>query len=111
MGKYTLIIRSKTKEFTVSNLTLNGTNYVSKRKVDTSEWPPVFSLEATDADGNVTESYDDAKLLQQVQYDWDEGKWYLAFAPVNMQEIENAELSSQIAYIAMMADIDMEMEV
>lgn len=108
MDKYTLTIKSKTKEFEVSNLTMNGTNYVSKHKIDTSKWPSVFELQAMDAEGNVTEYYENAKLLQQVQYDWDEGKWYLAFAPVNMQEIENAELRSQLAYIAMMVDIDME---
>lgn len=111
MDKYTLTIKSKTKEFTVPNLTINGTNYVSKRKVDTSEWPPVFSLEATDADGNVTESYENAKLLQQVQYEWDKGKYYLAFAQTNPLEVENSELRSLIEYIAMVEDIDIETEV
>lgn len=88
--------------------TLNGTNYVSETEVDTIPWPPMFSFEATDNDGNVTEQYTHAKLIQQVSYEWDGGKWYLAFAPVSLQEIENAKLQSQIEYMAMMTDVDLD---
>ena len=105
---YTLKIEGANDTFTLENLGMNGTNYVSDSYVDTSDWPPIFSLTATDEDGNVTESIAHAKLIQQETYTWDEGKYYLAFAPVSQQEIANAELQSQIEYMAMMLDVDLE---
>ena len=105
---YTLAIEGQGGTFAVNNLTMNGTNYVSATEVDTSGWPPVFKLTAKDGDGNVTEEHAHAKLLQQERYDWDGGKFYLAFAPVSEQEILFAEQQANIAYIAMMADIDID---
>lgn len=105
---YTLTIEGQNSTFEVENLTMNGTNYVSETKVDTTAWPPVFALTATDEDGNVAEHIDHAKLIQQEQYAWDGGKWYLAFAPVSPQEIANAELQSQIEYLAMMSDVNLD---
>lgn len=106
--KYTLEIEGQNSTFTVSDLTMNGTNYVSEAKVDTTAWPPMFKLTAKDSAGNTTEEHAHAKLLQQVQYDWDGGKWYLSFAPVSEQEITNAEQRANIEYIAMMAGIDLD---
>lgn len=106
--KYTLEIEGQNSTITVENLTMNGTNYVSEAKVDTTAWPPMFKLTAKDSTGNTTEEHAHAKLLQQVQYDWDGGKWYLAFAPVSEQEITNAEQRANIEYIAMMAGIDLD---
>ena len=105
---YTLEIEGERGTITVENLTMNGTNYVSETKVDTSAWPPTFKLTAKDVEGTVTEAIDHAKLIQQEQYAWDGGKWYLAFAPVSPQEIENARLQSQLDYLALMADIDLD---
>jgi hypothetical protein len=87
---------------------MNGTNYVSEAKVDTTAWPPTFKLTAKDEEGNITEAIDHAKLIQQEQYAWDNNRWYLAFAPVSAQEIENAKLQSQIEYMAMMTDVDLD---
>jgi hypothetical protein len=106
--KYTLTIEGQNSTFTVSDLTMNGTNYVSEAKVDTSAWPPSFKLIVKDEDGNVTEQFDHAKLIQQEQYAWDNNRWYLAFAPVSVQEIENARLQSQLEYLAMMTDVDLD---
>lgn len=105
---YTLEIEGERGTITVENLTMNGTNYVSEAKVDTTAWPPTFKLTAKDEEGAVTETIDHAKLIQQVSYEWDDGKWYLAFAPVSPQEIENARLQSQLDYLALMADIDLD---
>ena len=105
---YTLKIEGANDEFVIENLGMNGTNYVADNYVDTSEWPPIFALTAKDEDGNVTEQIAHAKLIQQETYTWDEGKYYLAFAPVSQQEIANAELQSQIEYMAMMLDVDLE---
>ena len=105
---YTLTIEGQSKTFTVENLTMNGTNYVSETKVDTANWPEVFKLTAKDEEGKVTEEYTHAKLLQQEQYDWDGGKFYLAFAPVSEQEITNREQKANLEYLAMMTDVDID---
>lgn len=105
---YTLKIEGSHDDFELTGLAMNGTNYVSEEHVDTSAWPPTFKLTATDEDGNVTEQYEHAKLLQQETYAWDRGKYYLAFAGVSAQEIANAQLQSKIEYLAMMADIDLD---
>lgn len=91
-----------------NGLTLNGSNYVSTDKVDTSKLPDVFKFTAKDGEGNITEEYEHGKLLQQVQYAWDDNKFYLAFAPVSEQEIMNAEFQSNLEYMAMMMDLDID---
>ena len=105
---YTLEIEGERGTITVENLTMNGTNYVSETKVDTAAWPPTFKLTAKDEEGTVTEQYECARLIQQEQYSWDKNRWYLAFTPVSAQEIENARLQSQLDYLALMADIDLD---
>jgi hypothetical protein len=105
---YTLTIEAVNESFAVEDLSMNGNNYVSETEVDTSDWPPVFTLTATDSDGNVTEHIEHAKLIQQECYAWDGGRYYLAFAAVSPQEIANADLQSQIEYLAMMSDIDLD---
>ena len=92
---------------TVEGLTRNGNNYVSETEVDLSALTTPFSFVAKDSDGNVVESYDNAQLLQQVQYAWDGNKYYLAFAPVSDLAMEQNTQDSRIEYIAMMADIDL----
>lgn len=105
---YTLTIDGQNKTFTVNNLTMNGTNYVSETKVDTENWPEIFKLTAKDNEGNITEEHAHAKLLQQEKYDWDGGKFYLAFAPVSEQEIKNAEFQANLEYLAMMTGTDID---
>lgn len=88
-------------------LTLNGSNYVSKDEVDVSGLPKVFKLTVKDNEGNTTEEFEHAKLLQQVQYAWDDNKYYLAFASVSEQEVMNAEFRSNLDYLAMCADVSL----
>ena len=102
---YNLTIEGQNNTFSVKNLTMNGNNYVSRKKVDTSKWPAIFKLTAKDSKGNITENIAHAKLLQQVQYDWDGGKYYLAFAQADAQELleeriaanEEANTNAEIA--------------
>ena len=88
-------------------LTLNGSNYVSKDEVDVSGLPKVFKLTVKDSEGNTTEEFEHAKLLQQVQYAWDDSKYYLAFAPVSEHEVMNDEFRSNLDYLAMCADVSL----
>ncbi|MBR6306536.1 MAG: hypothetical protein IKR38_07175 [Bacteroidales bacterium] len=75
---YTIVIEGVNGTFTVGGLTMNGNNYVSVAKVNTENWPSMFKLTAKDSAGRITEEHAHAKLLQQVQYNWDGGKWYLS---------------------------------
>lgn len=106
MDKYTLYADGV--KF-AEGLTINGTNYVSKDEVDVSELPLSFKFTVKDSDGNITEEFEHAKLLQQEQYAWDNNKYYLAFAPVSEQEIKNNEFKSNLQYLAMMADVDIDL--
>lgn len=90
------------------NLTKNGTNYVSIDEVDVSSLPPVFKFKAVDNEGDVAEEYLYAKLLQQVQYEWDDNKYYLAFAPVSQQEVDFDNFRANLQYLAMMSDVDID---
>lgn len=90
------------------NLTKNGTNYASADEVDVSNLPPVFRLTVKDTNDNITEEYEHAKLLQQEQYEWDDNKYYLAFAPVSQQEVDFDNFRSNLQYLAMMSDIDID---
>ncbi|MBO6290937.1 MAG: hypothetical protein J6N51_01570 [Selenomonas sp.] len=105
---FNLEIIGQNGSFKVSGLTMNGSNYVSETKVDSENWPKVFQLTAKDEDGNITEQFDHAKLLQQERYAWDNNKFYLAFAPVSEQELKNADFQAQLEYLAMMADVDID---
>lgn len=105
--KYTLTLINETGSVTVDNLTMNGNNYVSENEVDLSGLRGVFKLTAKNSRGEVTEEIENAKLLQQEQYAWDDNKFYLAFAPVSEQEIKNDEFQSNLQYLAMMADLEL----
>lgn len=88
-------------------LTVNGNNYVSNSKVDTESLPDVFKLEVKDSKDKITEVIYNARLLQQVQYT-EGGEYYLAFSKVSKQEFLNDKLQSNIEYLAMMADVDID---
>ena len=104
---YTLTIEAKNTTYTVDNLTMNGNNYVSDSEIDTSGWSSVFKLTAKDGEGNVTEAIENAKLVQQHK-SWIDGKYYLAFAAVNPQEVQLSNIQSNLSYIAMMTDVEID---
>ena len=105
--KYTLTISSINNNFVVDNLSMNGNNYVSETEIDTSNWPDIFELTVKNDKGNIVEHYEHARLIQQVQYDWDSNKYYLAFSQISAQEIQNETMTANIEYIAMMSDIEL----
>ena len=91
---YTLEIEGQNGTITVENLSMNGTNYVSETEVDTKNWPATFKFTAKDEEGNITEQHDHAKLIQQVSYEWDNNRWYLAFGEVSEQELLKERLAA-----------------
>jgi len=91
---YTLEIIGQNGSFKVEGLSMNGTNYVSETEVDTKNWPATFKFTAKDEEGNITEVIDHAKLVQQVSYEWDNNRFYLAFGEVSEQELLKERLAA-----------------
>ena len=91
---YDLTIKGQKNTFEVKGLTMNGTNYVSDTQVDTSAWPSIFSFEARDENGLVTEQHEHSRLIQQEQYDWDNNRYYLAFGAVSEEELLRAKIAA-----------------
>lgn len=96
------IILANGKELT--GFTQNGNNYVSKTKVDESVFEGNLST-LTLTDGETEIVMHNAVLIQQVKYT---DGWYLCFRELTPQEIQYAALNGKIDYLAMMADIDLE---
>ena len=89
---------------TISGLTLNGTNFVSKDKIDESIFDGNLST-MTISDGETEYTMKNVELIQQMEL---KGEWYLAFRELSAQELRDMEVDAKIDYIAMMADVDME---
>lgn len=88
----------------LTGFTQNGSNYVSKTKVDESVFEDNLST-LTLTDGETETVMHNAVLIQQVKYT---DGWYLCFRELTQQEVQYAALNGKIDYLAMMADIDME---
>ncbi len=102
MQQYTITLADGQK---LTDLTVNGDNYVSQTEVDESIFDNNLST-MTVSDGETETVYHNMQFIQQMK--WADGTYYLAFRELSEQEIEYASLSSKIDYIAMMADIDFE---
>lgn len=82
----------------------NGNNYVSQERVDEAVFEDNLStLTLTDGETEIT--MNNAVLIQQVKYT---DGWYLCFRELSPQEIQNLTILSKIDYLAMMANIDLE---
>lgn len=98
---YTIVLSDGTE---ISNLTKNGTNYVSeaplRKDIFVNNCSPM-----TIQDGDKSELHENAELLQVMEF---KGKYYLAFRDIPKKELEEARIRSDIDYIAMMSEIDLE---
>lgn len=99
--KYTITLADGT---TIDNLALNGTNYISKKPVTSDVFagncsPMIIS------DGEIEELHENAELVQIKNYN---GEYWIAFRDVSKQELKEAKIRSDIDYIAMMTDTDLE---
>lgn len=71
---YTIILADGTK---LENLDMNGSNYVSKEKVDESIFTDASLATMTVSDGETETVYTDVVFIQQME--WSDGTFYLAF--------------------------------
>lgn len=89
----------------IKNLTRNGDNFISDTKVDESLFAGnLTSLTITDGE-DVTIEMNNAELIQQIEY---QGKYWLCFRELSERELKDMTLESQIQYLAMMTDVDID---
>ncbi len=99
--QYTITLADGQK---ITGLSKNGDNFVSKTQVDESIFDGNLST-MTVSDGETEQVLNNVELIQQVEY---KDGWYLAFRELTAQELRDMEIDAKIDYIAMMADVDME---
>ena len=78
--KYTITLADGTQ---LTNLEMNGSNYVSKVRVDESIFENNLST-MTVSDGETVETYRDMVFVQQMP--WGDGTFYLAFREKTQRE-------------------------
>lgn len=89
----------------IKNLTRNGDNFISDTKVDESLFAGnLTSLTITDGE-DVTIEMNNAELIQQIEY---QGKYWLCFRELSERERKDMALESQIQYLSMMTDVDID---
>lgn len=71
---YTITLANGTK---LENLDMNGSNYVSKKKVDESIFTNANLSTVKISDGETETTYTDVVFIQQME--WVDGTFYLAF--------------------------------
>lgn len=104
----TLTIKSQNKEFVIEGVEKNENNFISDEKIDTSEWPEIFEITATDYNNLVIMYFKNAKVISNQQFACLGNKWYLGIVTVQDDEIAKIKTQSSIEYIAMMSDIELE---
>lgn len=87
--RYTITLANGQK---ITNLTKNGTNFVSKTQVDESIFVDNLSTMKI-SNGESEEIYYHVELIQQVEYS---DGWYLAFRELTTQELRNMEIDTKI---------------
>lgn len=88
----------------IENLDMNGTNYISDIPVS----PDIFRGKCSPmiiSDGESEEVHENAELIQVVVIN---GKYWIAFRDIPENELKEAKMRSDIDYIAMMTDTDLE---
>ena len=89
----------------IKNLTRNGDNFISDTKVDESLFAGnLTTLTITDGE-DVTIEMNNAELIQQIEY---QGKYWLCFRELSERELKDITLESQIQYLSMMTDVDID---
>ena len=104
MDKVTTYSITLADETVIENLTLNGNNFVSSDPID----PLVFVNNCSPiiiSDGENTETHENAELVQVVNRN---GKYYIVLRDITDQELRDRKIRSDIDYLAMMTDTDLE---
>lgn len=88
----------------ISNLTLNGNNFVSHAKVTENMFTGKLSeVTITDSTG-YQEHHENMELIQIMPYD---GDWYFIIRDIPAEELYKMQVRGDIDYIAMMGGISL----
>lgn len=98
---YTITLANGKK---LPGLDKNGDNFVSRTRIDESLFAGTLSV-MTVSDGETEVTCHNVELIQQVEY---ADGWYLAFRELTPQELKELELNAKVEYIAMMANVELE---
>lgn len=86
----------------IEDLSLNGNNFISNKKLTESSFTDLSRVTITDEDGK-SEERDNMELVQIVK----SGKEYwFVLRELSPQEIRDAKIQADIEYLAMMADVE-----
>ncbi len=89
-----------------TDLEKNGDNYTSKEKLDISAIEnKMLDLIISNNENELEEHLENMKLIQQMEI---KGEYYICFRQVTKEELEKIKNRSDIEYIAMMSDVDLE---
>ena len=88
----------------ISNLTKNGTNYVSNTKITADTFLGNCSPLMIRGDESV-EFHSNAELVNIMEIN---GQYYIAFRDIPQNELREAKMRSDLDYLAMMSDVDFE---
>lgn len=90
---------------TISNLELNGNNFISDTEITEEMFAGGLPEVHISGDKGTSYTINHAKLIQIMEY---EGAWWFILAETPAEELLFEKISSDIDYIAMMADVDLE---
>lgn len=95
----------------LENLRLNGNNFVSESEITENDFKGKLlkvKIEGTTEDGQeITEEHNHMELVQIVHY---EDGYYFVLRDISEAELDKMKMKSDIEYLAMMSDIDLEEE-
>lgn len=93
----------------LENLGLNGNNFISDTKLTEDDFEGKLlnvKIEGKTDDGQeIIEEHNHMELIQIVQYD---DGYYFALRDLTDEELEKMKMQSDIEYLAMMSDVDLE---
>lgn len=91
----------------INDLTMNGNNFVSETKLTEADFDGKLSpVIIADPDGN-EEYHEHMELVQVVNADYTDGKWYFVLRDITEQELWQAKVMGDLTYLSMMTDIEL----
>lgn len=87
----------------IDNLTLNGNNFISKEPLDYSTFAANCSPVVIN-DGSTDEVHKNMELVQITESN---DEFWFVLRDITEKELEQAQIKSDIEYLAMMCDIDL----
>ena len=89
----------------IESLELNGNNFISTSKITTETFEGGLLEVRISGDKGTAYTINHAKLGQIMEY---EGAWWFILAEMSAEELMFEKISSDIDYIAMMTDVEIE---